>query len=249
MNTTLLRTEIRRALRNRRTLIFAAVFPVVFFLAFSAGAGGSRLGGLAIAPYVMVSMATYGAMNALFTGGGLIAAERAVGWNRQLRIAGLRGRDYVATKAAVAYLTAVPGLLAVFLIGALAKHVHLGAGQWFAAGASVLLGLLPVAALGIAIGYLARPQTLQALFGVGSALLALLGGMWVPVETFPRVLRDVVQTLPTYWSADAGRAVLRGSWVGWHGVVVIALWTVVLAAVAVWAYQRDSLRPGVAGTT
>lgn len=249
MNATLLRTEARRALRNRRTLLFAAVLPAVFFLTFSAGGGSDTLGGLTIGPYVMVSMATYGAMNALFTGCGLIAAERAVGWNRQLRVAGLRGSDYVATKALMAYLTAVPGLVAVFVLAALTRHVHLGALRWAEAGASVLLGLLPVAALGIAVGYAARPQSLQPLFGIGSALLALLGGLWVPAETFPHAIRVIMQLLPTYWSADAGRAVLRGTWLGWHGVAVIAVWTLLLGALAAFGYQRDALRPAAAGTT
>ncbi|HMA47687.1 MAG TPA: ABC transporter permease [Frankiaceae bacterium] len=248
MNTALLPAEARRALRNRRTLIFAAVLPVVFFTTFSAGGSGT-VGGLAVAPYVMVGMATYGAMNALFTDGGLIAAERAVGWNRQLRVAGLRGRDYLATKVSMAYVTAVPGLLLVFVAGALGKHVRLGAAQWVEAALSVLLGLVPVSALGVAVGYAARPQSLQPLLGIGSALLALLGGLWVPVETFPRAVRDVMTLMPTYWSADAGRAVLRGGWVGWHGVVVIAVWTVALGALAVRGYRRDALRPAAAGAT
>ena len=33
-NLTVLKLEIRRLLRNRRTVIFALIFPVVFFLAF-----------------------------------------------------------------------------------------------------------------------------------------------------------------------------------------------------------------------
>ena len=121
MMPTLLHLELRRALRNRRTLVFAAVLPMVSFATFSSGANG-RVGGLDVAPYVMVGMATYGAINALFNGGGLIAAEPAVGWNRQLRIAGLSGRVYVATKALICYLTALPGLLAVFALGALAPQ-------------------------------------------------------------------------------------------------------------------------------
>ena len=108
MMPTLLHLELRRALRNRRTLVFAAVLPMVSFATFSSGANG-QVGGLDVAPYVMVGMATYGAINALFNGGGLIAAEPAVGWNRQLRIAGLSGRVYVATKALTCYLTALPG--------------------------------------------------------------------------------------------------------------------------------------------
>ena len=249
MNPALLRMETRRKLRDRRTMMFALILPAIFFLTFSAGQQDS-VAGLAAAPYIMISMATYGAMNALFTGGGLIAAERAIGWNRQLRIAGLRGRDYVLTKALMAYVTAVPGLIAVFVLGAATKHVSLGAGTWLGAGLSILLGLLPVAALGIAIGYsAARPATLQPIFGLGSALLALLGGMFYPADLFPRAMRDAVQVLPTYWSADAGRAVLRGTWLGWHGTFVLLAWTLVLGLVAARMYRKDALRPAAAGTT
>ena len=62
-------------------------------------------------------------------------------------------------------------------------------------------------------------------------------------------MKDLVQLLPTYWSAEAGRAVLRGSWVGWHGTAVLTVWTLVFGALAAWMYQRDSLRPASAGTT
>lgn len=248
MTGALLRLEVRRAVRNRRTLVFSAVLPVIFFLAFSSGTGGT-LDGLAVAPYVMTSMAVYGVMNALFTGGGLIGAERAVGWNRQLRIAGLRGPQYVATKVVTAYFIALPGLLLVLLAAALVQHVHLPATRWLLVAVAVLVGLLPVAALGVLVGYAARPQTLQALFGIGSALLALLGGLWVPADNFPRLLRDVVQVLPTYWSAATARAALRGEWVGLHGAAVLVAWTLLLGALAARAYRMDALKPGVAGTT
>jgi ABC-2 type transport system permease protein len=244
-----MRAELRRALRNKRTLMFAAVLPAFFFVAFASSRATATVGGLRVAPYVMVSMATYGAMNALFTGGGLIAAERAIGWTRQLRVAGLPGPDYVATKTVMAYLMAVPGVIGVFLLGALVKDVHLSATTWIAAALAILLGLLPVAALGVAIGYAARPQTLQPLFGIGSALLALFGGMWIPAETFPRAVRDGIELFPTYWAAAAGRAALQHTWVGWHGVIVIAFWTIAIGAVAGWLYKRDSLRPASAGAT
>jgi ABC-2 type transport system permease protein len=249
MNAVLLRAELRRVARNRRTLIFTAILPVVFFLSFSAGADRGRLGGLAVAPYVMVSMATYGAMNALFTAGGLIAGERAIGWNRQLRVAGLRPATYIVTKAVVAYLTAVPGVVAVFVLSSAFRHVDLGAGQWVGSAVWILAGLAPVAALGVAVGYAARPQSLQQIFGIGSALLALLGGLWVPAENFPHGLRLVMEALPTYWSAKAGRSALLHTWVGWQGAAMILGWTLALSALAAWAYRRDALRPASAGTT
>ena len=42
-NVTVLRLEIRRLLRNRRTVIFALIFPVVFFLAFGLNSAYANL--------------------------------------------------------------------------------------------------------------------------------------------------------------------------------------------------------------
>jgi ABC-2 type transport system permease protein len=249
VNPALLRAELRRVARTRRLLVVAAVLPGIFFVVFTAGDDAERIGDLAVAPYVMVSMATYGAMNALFTGGGVVAVERAVGWSRQLRVTGLRGRDYVLTKIVVNYLTAGLGVVVVFVIGATVKGVHLGPATWAAIGASVLLSLLPVAALGLLVGYLAPPQSLQALYGIGSALLALSGGLWNPIEHFPAPLRTAMRALPVYWAGDAGRAVLRGTWLGWRGVGVLAAWTAVLGTLAAWAYRRDGFRPSATGGT
>ena len=249
MNLTLLRAEFRRLRHNRRLLISAAALPGLFFVWFTSGSGDDRVGGLAVTPYVMVSMATYGAMNALLNGGGVIAAERAVGWSRQLRVAGVRSRDYVATKIALAYVTAALGVVVVLAIGATIEHVELSVVVWIKIAGSVLLGLLPVAALGVVVGYLARPSSLQFVLGIGSILLALSGGLFSPIEHSPSAIRVLIQAFPVYWAGDAGRSALRGSWVGWHGVAVWSVWTVAIAAVAAWAYQRDSLRPSAAGTT
>jgi ABC-2 type transport system permease protein len=125
------------------------------------------------------------------------------------------------------------------VLGALVRDVRLSASHWVLVSVSILLGLLPIAALGVLVGYLGTPAALQPVFGLGSALLALLGGMFAPAETFPSSVQSVMHVLPTYWSADAGRAVLRGTWLGMHGVLVLAAWTVALGALAARAYARD----------
>ena len=249
MSTALLTLELRRISNNKRSVAFTSLLPAVFFLAFANGGSGELLDDITIAPYIMVSMATFGAMNALFVGSGLIAAERSIGWTRQLRVAGVPPAGYVSTKVLMAYITATVGVVVVFLLGGLVKDISMAPQHWAAAGLAILVGLLPVAALGVAVGYAARPQNLGPVFGIGSALLALLGGMWAPAETFPAWLQHVMHALPTYWSAAAGRAAVRGDWVGGHGAAVLAAWTIGLGIVAARAYRRDSLRPAAAGTT
>ena len=91
-NVTLVGIEMKRMLRNRRSIFFALVFPSAMYLIFGSGSqGAEELGGSAepgsnVSAYVMVSMALYGgALIAASTGSG-VALERALGWSRQLRL-------------------------------------------------------------------------------------------------------------------------------------------------------------------
>src|ERR687886_238515 len=72
---TYLRLEVRRLLRNRRTLVFTVVMPVAFFLIF--GSSEPRSDAKA---YIMISLAVYGAMVAATSAGAAVAVERASGW-------------------------------------------------------------------------------------------------------------------------------------------------------------------------
>ncbi|KJE23436.1 ABC-2 type transporter [Frankia torreyi] len=236
------RSEITRVWRNTRLLIFTLLLPIILFGAFSAGSEGDRLGDLAVAPYIMISMASFGAMNAVLGSAGRIATERSIGWNRQLRLTALTGPQYVLAKATTGFTLAVLPIVAVFVAGDAMRGVRLSAGTYLGAGASILLGLVPLAAFAIWLGYLVRPENMQAITGGVFSLLALAGGIWVPVENFPGWLADVVKLLPMYWSAQAGRAVLAGGWIGGRGLVTLAVWTVVLGAAAGRAYLRDQLR-------
>ena len=64
LNSTLLKLEVRRLLRNRRTLVFAVIMPVAFFLIFGTGKSYSDedAGHGNVAAFIMISMALYGAM-------------------------------------------------------------------------------------------------------------------------------------------------------------------------------------------
>jgi SAM-dependent methyltransferase len=79
LNPTLLRIEILRVLRNRRTMIFTLVMPAVFYLIFgvSQNYADQDAGRGNVAAYIMISMAAYGAMIASTGGGAMVATERA----------------------------------------------------------------------------------------------------------------------------------------------------------------------------
>jgi ABC-2 type transport system permease protein len=237
MSLTFLRLEILRALRVPRFYVFTIAMPLILYVLL-ASAYGSTIEGTDVAAWFMVSMSVFGAMGAATTVGGRIAVEREVGWTQQLRLTPLTGRAYLAAKAATAFLVAIPSLLLLYAAGRLVKHVHLPLSTWAEVFGWTMVGLVPFVALGILLGHLVSGEALGALSGGLFTLLALLGGIWFPVDQMPAALASIAKATPSYWLAQAGREPLTGHTIGVHGVLILAIWTVVFATVAARRYRR-----------
>ena len=241
-SSTYVRLELLRTFRNRRFLVLSLGFPLVLYLLI---AGPNRnetdLGGTGIsAPlYFMVGLAAFGTMNAVLGGGARIAAERAVGWNRQLRLTPLSTRTYFRTKVLTGYMLAAATIVLLYAAG-IALGVSLSAGDWLRMTGLILVGLIPFAALGILMGHLLGPDAIGPAMGGTTALLSILGGVWFPVTS--GVMHAIAQALPSYWLVQASHVALGGK--GWSslGWLVIAAWTVALGVLARRAYQRDTGR-------
>src|SRR5262249_8759410 len=168
------RSEILRTFRNRRFFLFSLGFPLLLYLLIATpNRNEHSLGGTGIpAPlYFMVGLAAFGSMNAVIAGGARISVERTLGWTRQLRLTPLRPRAYLATKVAAASLTAMV-TIGVLDGAGLSLGVSLPAADWLRMTALVLVGLLPLAALGIMLGHLLAVDALGPVIGGTTALLA-----------------------------------------------------------------------------
>lgn len=237
------RYELLRTLRNRRFFFLSLGFPLVlYYLIASPNKGVSSLGktGISAPLYFMVGLAAFGTMSAMLSSGARIASERAVGWNRQLRITPLSTRSYFRAKVLTAYMMALISLCALYLAGA-SLGVSLSARDWLEMTGLIVVGLVPFAAGGILIGHLLTPDSIGPAMGGGIALLAFLGGTWFPIPAHG-FLHDVGQLLPSYWLVQASHVALGGHAWQLKGWVVIAVWTIVLARLAAWAYRRDTGR-------
>lgn len=239
--TTLFKLEILRVLRNRKFVFFTLLYPTVLYLAISQSAG--RVGGLDAKLYMMVSMAGFGALGAsLMTTSQRIAQEREKGWVRQLKLTALNQNGYVVGKIAAAASTSAPSILIVLLAGGLVNGVSLAAWQWIALFFALWVGSFVFAALGVALGYLAAPETVQPIVMVTYLGMSLLGGLWMPSETFPRWLRDVSEILPTYHFSAIGKAVEGGGGPHPANLAVLGAYLVAFVAAAGWLYRKDKDR-------
>jgi ABC-2 type transport system permease protein len=240
---TYVRYELLRTFRNRRFLIFSFGFPLVlYFLIAGPNKGEDSLGGSGIpAPlYYMVGLAAFGSMNAMLATGARIAAERATGWNRQLRITPLSTRTYFRAKILTGYLVALASLLLLFVAGS-TFGVRLPAHEWVHMTYLMLIALVPFGAMGVLIGLLVSSDSIGPVMGGSTALFAFLGGTWFPI-TGGGVQHGIAEDLPSVGLVQATHVSLGGS--GWsaRAWIVLVAWTAAAVAVAARAYRRDTAR-------
>ncbi|MGA4839796.1 ABC transporter permease [Streptomyces sp. G45] len=242
----LVRLEISRSLRNKKFLFFSVLYPVLLFLIVSGSQdASSRVGGtdLSVPAFMMVSMASFGALTAVLMGNSeRIAKERESGWVRQLRLTSLPGRGYVLAKTASAAVISLPSIVLVLAAGAVVKGVRLDAWQWLALTGAIWAGSLCFAALGVAVGYLATGDTVRPISMILYFGLSLLGGLWMPATTFPRWLRDLAEWLPTHAYAALGRSIELGDAPHARDVLLLAAYCALFAGAAAWLYRKDTLK-------
>lgn len=245
MNLTYLRYELLRLSRNKRFFFFSLGFPLALYLTI-AGSNKDQsvdLGSfkLDFPLYYMVGMAGYGAMIAAIAGGARIAAERSVGWNRQLRLTALKTRDYFRAKVITAYLMSLISIALLYVAG-IAYGVRIDPiSRWFGMTGLILVGLAPFIALGILAGHLLSVDTMGPALGGGSALFGFLGGQWFPLPDHG-FLHYLGECIPSYWLTQASHVGIGGNGWGALGWIVIAAWTLVASLLAAWAYRRDTGR-------
>ncbi|MGZ4592074.1 MAG: ABC transporter permease [Actinomycetes bacterium] len=242
MTSTYLLTELRRSYRNPRYLLFTIGIPVLLFLMIG-NAYDTTVSGVSGQTWYMVNMGVFGAMGAVLGVGARIAVERDAGWNRQLRLTPLPPLGYVLGKVATGMLIALPALVLVDLAGALTGHVHLSATQWGEVLGLGWIAVLPMAVVGVGVGYLARGDSAQAVNGGLIMLLSMFGGLWFPVDQgAPTWLRDTAHVMPTYWITKITRAPISHDWPAVSGWLVLLAWAVIGARVAARCYGADDLR-------
>jgi ABC-2 type transport system permease protein len=229
-----LRYELLRLLRNRRFFVLSLGFPLILYIFIAApnrNVTDFAGTGLSAPLYYMVGLAAFGTMSSMLSTGTRIAAERAIGWNRQLRITPLSSRAYLRAKVLTAYLMALLTIGLLFASG-LALGVRLPAADWVSMTLLILVALIPFAAFGVLLGHLLTTDT--------TGVLALVSGTWFPIGH--GVFYQIARLLPSYWLVQASHVALGGpawSTLGWAVVVV---WTLVVGALAVRAYLRDTQR-------
>ncbi|MEO7085951.1 MAG: ABC transporter permease [Gemmatimonadaceae bacterium] len=239
-NLTALGLEIRRVLRNRRTVLFIVVFPSVFFFLFGVSNKQARAGGVQVVAYVMISMAVYGAMVGTTAGGAAVSVERSLGWSRQLRLTPLRPAAYIAMKLLTAMVLGLIAVVVLFAVGA-STGVQMEPRVWILSGLAAWLCSLVFAAFGLFVGFLLPSENVMQVVGPLLAILAMFGGLFIPLDALPHTMQTIAKFTPVYGVGTVARAPLVGGLTA-EAIASVVIWTIVFGVGAAILFRRDTER-------
>jgi ABC-2 type transport system permease protein len=238
-------SEVLKALRLPAYLVPLLAFPAMFYLLFGVSMHLAAVGGVAMAAYLLATYGAFGVMNAALFGFGVgIAAERGQGWLLLKRATPMPPLALFVGKLATSLLFSAVVVTILFALGIGFGHVRLPAATLAALAAVLVGGALPFAALGLALGYWAGPNSAPVVCNLVSLPVAFASGLWLPYPLLPPLMRQVAHGLPAYHFAQLALGVLGAGnhEPVWWGVLYLAAFTALMLFVARLGYLRDEGR-------
>jgi len=232
------RAECLRYLRSPSFMLPTLLFPAVFFLMFGVVLGGHNS---ADAPrFLLASYSTFGVMGpGLFGFGMSLALERDNGLLTLKRALPMPPAAYLLGKMVMAMLMAA---LITILLQTLAlnlANVSLHVGQMLQLALVCIAGSVPFSALGLLLGTLMKGHGAPAVVNLLYLPMAFLSGLWMPLSMLPLLLRRLAPMWPSYHlNALAQAAVGFDIGNAWPHVAWLALFSVVVLAIASWRLRR-----------
>jgi ABC-2 type transport system permease protein len=129
----------------------------------------------------------------------------------------------------------------VNVVGVLQGKAEMPTDVWILSAVVTLFCTLTFAALGVFVGYVVPGENAMQILGPGLALLSFLGGVFIPIDQYSQIVRDIAYWTPMYGVAEIARAPLTHE-LPWYAVVNAVAWFVIFVAGAAWRMSKDTAR-------
>ncbi|MEY3801857.1 MAG: hypothetical protein RLZZ51_139 [Actinomycetota bacterium] len=226
-----LRQELTVMARNGEQLLLLVGIPVLLLVFFSQINILPTQGLTAVAFLVPGILALAVMSTAMVSLGIATGFERSYGVLKRLGTTPLGTRRLVLAKV-VATCIVESAQLALLVVVGIALGWRQVDTNWLAATAAVVLGTTCFAGIGLTLaGRLRAEVNLAAQNGLYLVLL-LLGGIIVPNDELPKVVRSLAEWLPSNALSELLRSAFNGYEIVVRSIVVLLVWSVATCATA-----------------
>jgi ABC-2 type transport system permease protein len=224
-------TETKLWLRRRETVFFSLLLPVMFLAFFGALYGSHKQNGIPYISYLVPGYAVFATMAvSLGTVCVNLANERQLHILKRLGGTPLPRWMMIVSKVIAGALLVAAVVTILVLVGTLVYGAHLR-GNPFSAILVLAIGVAAFAVMGIVLGGTIQAESAVAVANLVYLALSFMGGIFVPLNQFPKGLQNAATLLPSERLADALQTIwTRGQGLADTGldIPILAAWAVVV---------------------
>jgi len=221
------KTEMIRVLRNRYFVFWSLVMPIIFYYIFTNLVNADVPNKEEWQAHYLMSMTVFSVMgSSMMTLGIRMVQERSQGWSKYIRTTPLSDSVYFGAQMIGQSVIHLLSITIIFIAGALINDVSLTAAEWLMSGTWILLGSFPFLAIGTLIGLMKKVETAAGISNVIYMVLAVMGGLWMPLEVMPKLMQNIAEWLPSYHFGNGAWEIVRGGMPDWKNLVILVAYLV-----------------------
>ncbi|MGG3564853.1 ABC transporter permease [Neobacillus rhizosphaerae] len=234
------KVEIIRILRNRYFVFWSLVMPIVFYYIFTNLVNSDVPDKAEWQAHYLMSMTVFSVMgSSMMTLGIRMVQERSQGWSTFIRITPLSDTVYFVAQMIGQSVIHLFSITIIFIAGALINDVSLTALKWIMSGIWILLGSLPFLAIGTLIGMMKKVETAAGISNVIYMVLAVAGGLWMPLEVMPKIMQSIAQWLPSYNFGSGAWEIVRGNHPDWKNILILIAYLAVFMLLSKYIRRKQ----------
>jgi len=175
--------EFLKALRMPQYSLPTILFPIVFYIFFGVMFGQRKTGAVNMSEYLIATYGAFGVIGAALFGFGVsVAVERGQGWLEVKRTTPMPIGAYFVAKLAMAMIFSAIIVVLLMVTGATLGGVTIAPLKALALLGVLVSGSITFCALGLALGFLAGPNSAAPIVNLLYLPMAFLSGLWVPIQ-------------------------------------------------------------------
>jgi ABC-2 type transport system permease protein len=235
--------EFLKMIRIPGFVVPTLMFPLLFYVFFGMAMGHQRIpGSVMLGKYLIATYGCFGVIGAsLFAFGITVATERGQGWLQVKRTTPMPISAYFFAKTVMAMMFSAIIVTGLFILGMISGHASMPLASALELYGVLIGGAITFCALGLAIGYLAGPNSAAPIVNLIYIPMSFLSGLWIPIWALPRIIQKIAMVLPAFHFSQIALGVMgagRGDALMPHVMVMVAA-TALFLLLAYAGYRRD----------
>ncbi|WP_334352807.1 ABC transporter permease [Companilactobacillus sp. HBUAS56257] len=217
----------RIILRNKAFFLFDMSLPIVFYLLYTkilpSGVSTQQL--QAWNKDYLVGMMIYGCLlGSIITTANTLLNDQTSNFKIFISLKPISRFQYYSSMMVIFVTLNLIASIAISIAGILINDITLPISSIFKIILTNTIGTIPLILIGIMIAFSKRPELVNLLTNLIVFPLAIISGLWWPMEMMPKWLQTFGKLLPTYQLSIIDKAFLNHTDLNWFGFINILIW-------------------------